>query len=1508
MPLNFPDNPSIGQQFMSGEYAWEWNGTVWSAVVTESGVGPTGPTGPTGAASTVPGPTGATGPQGDTGPTGATGLQGDTGPTGPQGLVGPTGAQGLQGIQGERGLQGFQGDIGPTGATGATGDKGDRGDIGPTGPQGIQGYTGDTGPQGDIGPTGATGPTGAQGDIGPTGPQGEQGLQGIQGIQGEVGPTGPTGPQGIQGIQGEVGPTGPTGATGQGIEVLGSYPTLEDLQATHPTGNPGDAYLIGGDLCVWDVHTSSWLLIGTIQGPTGPTGPTGPQGEQGLQGIQGEVGPAGADGATGPTGPDGAQGLQGIQGEPGPTGATGDTGPTGATGPTGPEGLQGIQGVQGIQGDTGPTGPQGEVGPTGPQGEVGPTGATGLTGASFQILGTFATEEEFNLSIQSGEAGVAYIVNGHLFFWNTGTEVYDDLGSIIGPTGPQGEQGLTGLTGDMGPTGATGATGATGDIGPTGPTGPQGDQGIQGIQGIQGATGPTGPQGDIGPTGPAGTGVEEDLYQIDSASNTIVGPFTAGDYIISFEGSGEVLLYSYTDGLPGLYALVEIPSVTEYSRYRITLTSDIDGFVSTSTFDGYVSIQVASTDAVNGSGALITIPGTNWTAEASRAFVPGAADAQLRFLEYYDSYGFIGVNSGQFNGVYKSVDGYTWTYAPLAGLAGSPSDIAYGPGKGFVVTTYTSGFAFSADSVSWIKIDHPGTSNEYIASIAYVNDTFVAVAGGGQIFRSTDGKSWTKITPLTAGQYRYKILSVGTRLFIISSGKVEYSDDSGLTWTDVSVPNIASDGAAKYLNGLFITVGGSSIDGTNIYHTSTDGINWTQRTLPATESWYNLAYGNGLYSFVSYDGTVSITSPDGITWTSRTAPSSVGLTTIAKGYAFGAGKFIAGGWWSPQWIYSTDLLSWTTLSTAPGQLRFYGISSAGTRLYVGTDTTNAFYSDDGGVTWTSITMPADELYHFAYKGGTYVAIGYGNSAYTSSTGTGSWTQRTLPWDLGTWYSSGLIHNGTTFVTYSYFGTYTYYLTSPDGVTWTKRQWPNQLVNAGPNSMIWDGTKFIAPLYGDSAFFTSSDGINWTRYTLSNSYGTIAYGNGKYVMAAESGKIAYSTNGTSWTETTISWPDSYTNAVSFGDGVFVLASTETDAAAYSADGIAWTRVTLPGVGRFWHTLKPSAGDAAVSGKIIIAGYGSLILESSDSGVTWSTFHVPSTYSGGTATYSNGVFLGASSSSSSYTFISNDGINWSRQTMPSSQVWVAGSYNPTTKKYAFVGKNTNIVTYNSSSSPTWATATLPSSQAWSEITYSSDLGVYLVSAVGSTTAAISSNLSSWTSVTLPAAPSAPINSVDGLFYLFVDNSATGYYSTNGTTWSSMSIPVSATWTQVFGGVGTKPYVIFSRTSLVSLYSSDGINWTEAPTKTRFVGVSDPVWTRGAYFGNVYVVVGYASYLGETYNIAAVSYDGIDWEFSPLGRANGGYVQIIGTDGVSQFSAVTSRPERSYTASSVGSITIS
>ena len=93
----------------------------------------------------------------------------------------------------------------------------------------------------------------------PVGPEGPAGPQGPQGVAGPEGPQGPTGPEGPQGIQGE---------TGAGLEILDRYATLADLQAAHPTGNPGDAYMVGDHLYIWSVSTSAWIDAGALSSPS----------------------------------------------------------------------------------------------------------------------------------------------------------------------------------------------------------------------------------------------------------------------------------------------------------------------------------------------------------------------------------------------------------------------------------------------------------------------------------------------------------------------------------------------------------------------------------------------------------------------------------------------------------------------------------------------------------------------------------------------------------------------------------------------------------------------------------------------------------------------------------------------------------------------------------------------------------------------------------------------------------------------------------------------------------------------------------------------------------------------------------------------------------------------------------------------------------------------------------------------------------------------------------------
>lgn len=434
-------------------------------------------------------------------------IQGPKGDTGAKGATGNAGATGAQGEQGEKGDKGDDGnDAYETWVDkGGVGDysvyqasiKGADGAVGPRGlPLNIIGvltnqsqlpgtvvnnnayvigtnlWIGIAGVWEDVGFF--LGPKGDKGDTGNTGPAGAKGDQGIQGLQG---PKGDTGAAGGQGIQGPAGAKGDKGDVGAGLKIKGTLATPGDLPAPGASAE-GDAYIIAGQLWVFN---TTWSNAGTVQGPQGPAGAKGDQGIQGVKGDQGLPGNQGIQGEQGP------QGLQGVKGDTGATGATGGAfmpkgtlnslaelaaitgmikGDTynvvdvmysydgtawkmmgnvrGPIGPTGNQGPQGDVGAQGVKGDTGATGEQG------PQGEMGP---------SIKVLGKLANT---SLLPGTGNLGEGYIID--LNFWGWTGAAYENLGPVQGPKGDRGAKGDVGATGPTGSQGAKGDTGIRGSI------------------------------------------------------------------------------------------------------------------------------------------------------------------------------------------------------------------------------------------------------------------------------------------------------------------------------------------------------------------------------------------------------------------------------------------------------------------------------------------------------------------------------------------------------------------------------------------------------------------------------------------------------------------------------------------------------------------------------------------------------------------------------------------------------------------------------------------------------------------------------------------------------------------------------------------------------------------------------------------------------------------------------------------------------------------------------------
>ena len=100
-----------------------------------------------------------------------------------------------------------------------------------------------------------------------------------------------------------------------------------------------------------------------------------------------------------------------------------------------------------------------------------------------------------------------------------------------------------------------------------------------------------------------------------------------------------------------------------------------------------------------------------------------------------------------------------------------------------------------------------------------------------------------------------------------------------------SLPTTEAWISVTYGNGLFVAVA----QGGTIAATSPDGITWTQRALPASATWASVTYGSGLFVAVAQSSAIAATSPDGITWTQRALPASATWISVT----YGSGLFVA---------------------------------------------------------------------------------------------------------------------------------------------------------------------------------------------------------------------------------------------------------------------------------------------------------------------------------------------------------------------------------------------------------------------------------------------------------------------------------------------------------------------------------------------------------------------------------------------------------------------------------------
>lgn len=545
----------------------------------------------------------------------------------------------------------------------------------------------------------------------------------------------------------------------------------------------------------------------------------------------------------------------------------------------------------------------------------------------------------------------------------------------------------------------------------------------------------------------------------------------------------------------------------------------------------------------------------------------GQTTKQLNFLVFGAGL-FVAV--GQDGTIQSSPDGITWT-TRTSGTTNNLIKVYFLNSKFFVVGTNRT-LLTSTDGISWTAVSfNVGVATDMFMSLSYGNGVYVIGArnSGGSYayaYRSTTAanNSWS-----VKGYDYFNYESVNRieflkdKFWMFTVGQVMYTSSDGITWSNITPsvvvtnPNstTASFGSGNQIfNGLW--------DGSRYYFygcssyflgygstfVSTNGTAWTLLAKSAYIVPQESEIVNGLFFVNGNEGFV--TSSDGNTY----AHSGASFSDVVKT----GSKYVAAGYIGNDGVIynSPDFYNWT-LRTGVNTAQLFSIASDGSTILAG-----GFYqmykSVNNGDSWTSVYTSADgeSFYSMAYGNSRFVAAGWDNIGafirYSTDNGASWITANTDNITLLKlkYVNSRFFGMGIDNVTYEGC-----LYTSTDGITWTNITPTIGFIAGYYKDVVYDGSKYhvlgVEFVYDSglgynipSQFFTLSTNTpqtaaSWTNKATCSNTPVNAHLGGDY----DQGTLNY-------------------DGTHFIGGV-IDVSTGKDYIIYSADGSSWTAVAQKG---------------------------------------------------------------------------------------------------------------------------------------------------------------------------------------------------------------------------------------------------------------------------------------------------------------------------------------------------------
>tara|TARA_R110000744_G_scaffold154666_1_gene269738 strand:- start:1130 stop:3571 length:2442 start_codon:yes stop_codon:yes gene_type:complete len=272
---------------------------------------------------------------------------------------------------------------------------------------------------------------------------------------------------------------------------------------------------------------------------------------------------------------------------------------------------------------------------------------------------------------------------------------------------------------------------------------------------------------------------------------------------------------------------------------------------------------IDSVEAVRDSGVILGRDISTLTSNSNPFLTAGDSVVALAYSESLSRWCAVG--QGTTYVCTSDNNGATWT-ARTSGFSNDVRCVTWSPDDALFVAGGGGGeLRTSPDGITWTSRTANVGSNA-INQVAYGGDAYVIVANGGGCASSTNGTTWVARSPghgsehINGAAYGPMETRGGVDTFVIcgGAGKVSYSVNGGVSWTNVTSPGFGTDQVitVEWLNDHFL----ASIPGQT--RISTDGSVWTEWSSIDSADIRDSAYASGLYVLVG-TGSVIATSADG---------------------------------------------------------------------------------------------------------------------------------------------------------------------------------------------------------------------------------------------------------------------------------------------------------------------------------------------------------------------------------------------------------------------------------------------------------------------------------------------------------------------------------------------------------------------------------------------------------------------------------------------------------------------